>query len=248
MPRTARQASNSNVYHVTARGAGRRRIFEDDEDRRFFTNKLYKLSEKDKVELFAWCLMDNHVHILVKADASDLSKGFHRLATSYACYFNGRHDHVGPVFQDRFDSFPVETEEYLLMTMRYIHLNPLDTGIVHPEDYRWSSYGEYVSESRLCNTSVVLSLLGGKAAFVEFCDPSKGREYLISLNSRNPHLSEAEAKQIAISHLGTDFADQLAMLNRSERNRALHRLKASGLSVRQIERLTGIGRNIVARA
>ena len=132
--------------------------------------------------------------------------------------------------------------------MRYIHLNPLDTGVQHPRDYPWSSYGEYVGEARICNTSVVLGFLGGSVSFEKLCDPSQGRDYLVSLKERGPYLSETEAKRIAVSRFGADFADRLAALDKKERNRALRMLRGQGLSVRQIERLTGIGRNIIARA
>lgn len=248
MPRQARRESNSGIYHVTARGAGRRRLFEDDKDRLRFVERLRALPEKDDVRLLAWCLMDNHAHLLAQASVASLSNGLHRLATSYAHYFNGRHGHVGPVFQGRFDSAPVETEAHLLAAIRYIHLNPLDTGASHPRDCPWNSYGEYVGKPRICDTSLVLELVGGAESFEGYCDPSQGHDYLVSLKERGPYLSEAEAERVAASHLGADFADRLALLDKSERDRALRKLRALGLSVRQIERLTGVGRNIVARA
>lgn len=192
--------------------------------------------------------MDNHVHMLAKADLLHLSKGLHRLATSYALFFNGRHGHVGPVFQDRFGSLPVETDEHLLMAMRYIHLNPLDLGAAFPGDYRWSSYGQYAGKPGLCDTSTVLDLLGGRGSFVEFCDPGHGREDLVSFSAKGPRISDAEAKHLAETCYGADFSDRLVALDKSERDRALRRLKALGLSIRQIERLTGIGRGIIMRA
>ena len=248
MTHAARRESGSGVHHVTMRGAGRRRIFEDDRDRRYFVEGLRELVEKDRVELLAWCLMDNHVHMLAKADLLHLSKGLHRLATSYALFFNGRHGHVGPVFQDRFGSLPVETDEHLLMAMRYIHLNPLDLGAAFPGDYRWSSYGQYAGKPGLCDTSTVLDLLGGRGSFVEFCDPGHGREDLVSFSAKGPRISDAEAKHLAETCYGADFSDRLVALDKSERDRALRRLKARGLSIRQIERLTGIGRGIIMRA
>lgn len=248
MPRKAREDSKSDVYHVTARGAGRRVLFEDDADRRRFVEALGDLVRKDGVELLAWCLMDNHVHLLARAEGPTLSAGIHRLATSYALYFNGRHGHVGPVFQDRFDSLPVLTDEHLLMATRYIHLNPLDLGVEYPGDYPWSSYGQYVGKPGICETSTVLGRLGGRGAFVEFSDPDHGRDYLVSFDAYGPRLSSAEAEQAAVSCLGADYADKLALLDKDERDRAIRKLRALGLSVRQIERMTGIGRNIVARA
>lgn len=106
MPRQARRESNSGIYHVTARGAGRRRLFEDDKDRLRFVERLHTLPEKDGVRLLAWCLMDNHAHLLAQASVASLSYGLHRLATSYAHYFNGRHGHVGPVFQAAVSTAP----------------------------------------------------------------------------------------------------------------------------------------------
>lgn len=248
MPRTARRESASDLYHVTARGAGRRRIFDDDADRKRFVSGLCELTTKDDIGLLAWCLMDNHIHLLAKTQVRSLSKGMHRLTTSYAHYFNGRHGHVGPVFQDRFDSLPIETDEHLLAAVRYIHLNPMDLGIARPENYPWSSFREYLGKPRLCAVETVLDLAGGKESFADFCNPSNGRDHMATLDERHPRISEAEAARIVQSCFGPDFADRFALFDNKERNRALRRLKMLGLSIRQIERLTGIGRNIIARA
>lgn len=248
MPRSARQEATSGIYHVTTRGAGRRIVFEDDGDKRRFLAGLRCLTENNAITLLAWCLMDNHVHLPVEADIEDLSRGLHRLSTSYACYYNGKHGHVGPVFQNRFASNPVETDEHLLATVRYIHLNPLDRGASSPESYYWSSYREYLRKPQLCNTSIVLDLVGGKDRFIQLCNPANERDYPVEPPGKRSRLSEVEAEQVAISYLGPNFADQLALLNRKERNACIYQLKEAGLSIRQIERLTGIGRNIIARA
>lgn len=248
MPRSARRESGSGIYHVTVRGAGRRRIFEDDGDRRRFVEGLGTLVEKDRIALLAWCLMDNHVHVLAKAAVSNMTRGFHRLATSYACYFNGRHGHVGPVFQGRFDSAPVETDEHLLAAARYIHRNPLVLGIEQLDEYPWSSYAQYCGEPGVCDDSIVLDRAGGREAFVELCGRSGANEQMVSLPIKRMRLSEADAERVLASYLGSDPSDRLATLDKAERDRTLRTMKTLGLSVRQIERLTGVGRGIVTRA
>ncbi len=248
MTHAARRESGSGVHHVTMRGAGRRRIFEDDRDRRYFVEGLRELVEKDRVELLAWCLMDNHVHMLAKADLLHLSKGLHRLATSYALFFNGRHGHVGPVFQDRFGSLPVETDEHLLMAMRYIHLNPLDAGRAFPGDYRWSSYGQYAGNR-----------------VVRYVDRarSRWRKGLVRrglLRSRSWARGSGQLQRKRAPHkrrrgqaAGRDLLRGrfLRPIGRARQKRARSRpeeTQALGLSIRQIERLTGIGRGIILRA
>ena len=166
MPRQAREVSHSGCYHVTLRGAGRRSLFEDDEDREAFVRRLRNMVD-DGILLYAWCLMDNHVHLLIGDCGGGISSPLHRLTTSFALCFNGRHSHVGPVFQGRFASFPVETDAHFLETIRYIHTNPKSLGAAAP-DYRWSSYREYVEGEDLCETARALDMLGGVEGFQRF--------------------------------------------------------------------------------
>ena len=88
MPRTARAVSNSGFYHITMRGSGRRILFEDDQDKEAFVRRLHNLVD-DGIALYAWCLMDNHTHLIVGGEGSGLSAPMHKLYTSYALYFNG---------------------------------------------------------------------------------------------------------------------------------------------------------------
>ncbi len=159
MPRTKRVVSESGFYHVTMRGAGRRNIFEDDTDRYEFLKRLRAMVD-DGVKLHAWCLMDNHVHLLINTGKHCISEPLHKLCTSYALSFNGRHAHIGSVFQGRFASFPINADAHLIEVVRYIHLNPKDIGITDPREYKWSSYREYLGEEGLCDTSLVCELLG----------------------------------------------------------------------------------------
>lgn len=158
MPRIARQykKSYSNVYHVILRSINQQEIFFDKEDKRKFLKYLKNTKEKYDYDLYAYVLMNNHVHLLIRNKKEDISKIIQSLATSYACYFNKKYKRIGHVFYNRFNSKCVESLEYLLNTLRYIHYNPKKSGICKSIDYNWSSYHEYVKKSNLIDTSIIL--------------------------------------------------------------------------------------------
>lgn len=128
MPRGPRLDIPGMVYHVICRGIERREIFIDTKDYRFFLNTLERIV-KEEATLYAFCLMPNHTHLLLKPKTG-LATLMRRLLTSYALYFNRRHKRVGYLFQNRFKSTLVQYGEYFLELVRYIHLNPLRAGIV----------------------------------------------------------------------------------------------------------------------
>lgn len=246
MPRRSRKNEQGIYNHITVRGVGRRLLFEDDGDRRRFLFLLKNVSLEESCLIFAWCLMDNHVHLLVQAEAESISKMMQRICSAYSHWFNGKHGHVGHVFQGRYGSTPVMTDEHFLAAIKYIHMNPHDMGIVRPQDYPWSSYQEYLGRKGICRLDVVLEMLGGTDAFVAFHDCSKEDVACVSLAHRR--ISDVEANVIAKRLCGIRYRDTLASLAASERNASLAHLKMAGLSIRQIERLTGIGRGIIANA
>ncbi len=133
-----------------ARGVARQDIFLDDEDRTLFLHILRSVVKKHGWLLYAYCLMDNHYHLLVETPRANISKGMHLLNTRYCVRFNRRHDRVGHVLQGRFKSFLVDRHGYLLELSRYIVLNPVKTGFVkRPEDWRWSSYRATIGLERV---------------------------------------------------------------------------------------------------
>lgn len=235
---------------MTARGAGRRILFESDEDRAFYIGKLASAASSESVSILAWCLMDNHVHLLCEGGLPPLARMMHQLNTSYAHRFNGAHGHVGPVFQSRFDSAPVESDAHFVEVVRYIHLNAKDLGLSEPLAYEWSSYREYASggEGGLCDRERVLDAFGGFEGMAAFHDVGGDDLALVAMTPHRPRVSDAEARSTASSLFGTSFADGIAQMDRSSRDRALKRLYDSGLSIRQIERLTGIGSTAIHRA
>jgi putative transposase len=130
MPRGARLDAPQALHHVMARGIDRQTIFHDDLDRDEFVSRLWKLAGSGAFELFAWALVPNHFHLLLKTARTPLSQAMRSLLTGHALWFNRRHGRVGHVFQNRYKSIVCEEEPYFLELVRYIHLNPLRAGIV----------------------------------------------------------------------------------------------------------------------
>ncbi len=129
------------IYHVTSRGNGRQAIFVDDQDRRAFLSVLERVVRRFDVIVYAWCLMDNHYHLLLETPRANLSKALRQLNGVYTQAFNRRHDKVGHVLQGRFKAILVDRDSYLLELCRYVVLNPVRAKMVRkPESYRWSSY------------------------------------------------------------------------------------------------------------
>ncbi|MBO8159052.1 transposase [Thermosyntropha sp.] len=165
MPRSRRVKSRSGCYHVILRGNEKKPIFYDDEDRLRFISTLQAKKKATGFYLYAFCLMSNHIHMMIGENGRDLSDVMKRIAVSYVSYFNHKHERIGHLFQDRFKSENVESDRYFLALARYIHQNPVKAGLVQrPADYMWSSYGCYLDEKHpffsLVDTDMLLSLLG----------------------------------------------------------------------------------------
>ena len=125
MPRQARLDARGVLHHVMARGIEQGLIFRDDRDRDDFVRRLSELAEKEAWLIYAWALMPNHFHLLVRTGKNPLSRNMRSLMSGYAGYFNRRHKRHGHVFQNRYKSIVCEEETYFLELVRYLHLNPL---------------------------------------------------------------------------------------------------------------------------
>ena len=242
MARKQRLTSATGYYHIVARGVGQQILFETDDDYLFFINKIQKCQEKDPFDIMAYCLMDNHIHMLLRVNEG-LSRIMQRILTSYAYYYNSKYERSGHVFQNRYSSEVVETEGYLLAVIRYIHNNPLNAGISSREEYPWSSWHEYVGFSKLINARPVIELVGGRENFLQFSKIPDETKFMEAVDRRR--IPDKLAIEIICNTLHISSGTKIQALNREERNTALRLLKNEGLSIRQIERLTGISRAII---
>ena len=144
MSRQARIKGEFLIYHVIQRGNERKSLFLSDDDRLKFIETLERMKKKYNFLFYAYCLMDNHVHLLINDNGNDISRLVKSINISYAHYFNRTYKRCGHLFQDRFRSELVDNDGYLLEVSRYIHNNPVRAGIVkEPREYGWSSYNIY---------------------------------------------------------------------------------------------------------
>jgi len=141
MSRLLRIEFPNALYHVTARGDRREDIFEDDEDRKLFLETLGEVIRQFNWVCYAWCLMDNHYHLLIQTPDGNLSKGMRQLNGVYTQASNRRHKRVGHLFQGRFKAILVDSDAYLLELSRYVVLNPVRARMTRkPDSWPWSSY------------------------------------------------------------------------------------------------------------
>lgn len=246
MPRTARKRSASGYYHVLIRGIGKQNIFEDDEDRQRFIDTLKRYKQELTFEIHAYCLMGNHIHILIKDIEDKLDLILKKIEGSYAYYFNWKYERVGHLFQDRFKSEVIEDDGYYLTVLRYIHQNPVKAGLARIEKYKWSSYSEYVLSSSMTDTEFALELLGGKEKYIEFMSETNETNCLEIIDTNR--LTDEKAIAIIRKKYKVKNAQVVQEFPIEQRNQVLHQLKEEGLSVRQLSRLTGLNRGVVLKA
>ena len=251
MPRQARIKSESGIYHIMIRGINRQSIFEDDEDCEKFFQTLKSYKEKCGYQIYAYCFMGNHIHLLLKVGADPLEQIMRRICGSYVYWFNRKYERVGNLFQDRFKSEPVENDAYLLTVVRYIHQNPIQAGIIKDiSKYKWSSYNDYIEIKGLIDTTFVYSLFDEdkKTAADLF------KKYMNELQEDNclemedkHRVTDQSARELIKKTYGLTSSQAIQGLEARKRDAILKNLKEKGLSIRQIERLTGINRGVILR-
>jgi len=137
------------LYHITSRGNEKKKIFLEDADRIKFLKILEDYHDRYGILIHGYILMDNHYHLILETPRGNLLKVMHGINSSYTGYFNRKYGRSGHLFQGRYRGILVERDSYLLSLSRYVHLNSLRAGLVErPEDYRWSSYREYIGREK----------------------------------------------------------------------------------------------------
>lgn len=171
MARRPRLFAPGILYHVIVRGNYRQKTFLNGRDYEAYLERLARYRKRFGVTVYAYCLMSNHVHLLLETGSDPLSKFMQGLQQSYTQYFNRKHHKVGHLFQGRYKAIVCEKDEYLLTLVRYIHLNPIRAKLVQRlDDYRYSGHPEYcgVRASEALETSRVLNMLGGRRSYQRF--------------------------------------------------------------------------------
>ena len=244
MPRSARTFGNSGYLHVIVRGIGRQLLFEEPSDYHYYIWLLEKYSGETGTAVNAYCLMENHVHLLVRHKEGSVSLFMKKMGISYSAYFNRKYERTGHLFQDRFKSEPVDDDAYFLSVNRYILKNPEKAGICSAADYPWSSYSLYFSKDTFVDTSLLHDMIGSESDYREFVAAENDA---VCMESENDGTKEDRTREILRSVLGTENGMILQSFDSAERDEAITALHKAGLSVRTIERITGIGRGIIQK-
>ncbi len=150
MPRGPRLDHPGALHHVIARGIERSTIFRDDSDREDFLSRVERLVLDGSLSVYAWALMPNHVHLLVRTGSRSIGSSMRSLLGGYATVHNRRHERVGHLFQNRYKSILCDEEAYFQTLVQYIHLNPIEGGLVASladlDDHRWTGHSALMSQ------------------------------------------------------------------------------------------------------
>ncbi|ABR46973.1 protein of unknown function DUF1568 [Alkaliphilus metalliredigens QYMF] len=252
MPREAREKSKTGIYHVMVRGINQQDIFEDDDDRQRYLETITRYKNELDFEVYAYCLMNNHVHLLIQEKEAELSKIFKKIGTSYVHYFNWKYERNGHLFQDRYKSEVVETDSYLHTVIRYIHQNPVKAKISGINEYKWSSYNDYIEGHGISDVEFYLEMLGKEKdmatrRYIHYMNELSDDQCLEIVNTLR--ISDEKARE-RIKEIGNlkNISD-LQKLEKDMRNKILGKTKEiEGISILQISRITGITRQVIKKS
>ncbi|WP_234031467.1 transposase [Lentibacillus cibarius] len=250
--RKPRKKSRTGIYHIMLRGVNRQVIFEDEADKHRLLETIKRFKEKSHFKIYSYCLMDNHIHLLMKETEEPVSMIIQRISSSYVHWYNNKYDRTGHLFQERFKSECVETVSYFLTVLRYIHQNPIKAGLAsNVLKSEWTSIHEYIDKPRFIDINLGLKLFSPDRAkaiqlFTLYMQESNDDKCL------NDHIrlrmTDNEIR-IYLAELGVPNSSLLQQMGKKERNELLVKLKAlNGVSHRQLARMTGLSKSVITRA
>jgi len=215
MPRQARIKSSTGIYHIMIRGINKEQIFNRVVHKNKVIEIIKNIREDMEFDVIAYCIMDNHLHLLIKADEDKLETLMKKLNVKYAMHYNKIEKRYGHVFQDRFKSEAVENDKYLLGALRYIHNNPIKAGITkNISDYSWSSAKDYINKHSEIITDKYLKEIAGlfrdKNEFVAFHSISDDNIYIDTKEE------ESENTRNILNSLIEKFVIEYGITNQSQ--------------------------------
>lgn len=242
MARLARELSENGLYHIVFRGVNRQHIFEEAFDYEKLRDILIELKEEMNFQIYAYCFMSNHVHILLKEkEMGDISLIMKRILTKYARWYNIKYGRSGALIANRYKSKPIEVDEYFLSVIRYIHQNPIKAKMINNlSEYEWSSYNEYITNKQgLTDKEFVLEMIT-RDGFIEF--HKKEEELSFNVDDKIK-ISDDEIRINILKKIGVE-PKCIGEMEKNRRNEILRELK-NKYSIRQLERVTGVSRGVI---
>jgi len=247
MARKPRQYGDTGIYHIIIRGNNQENLFYDNEDRIFMLQRLRKYVKQLEIDLYAYCLMGNHVHLLIGKGNYSMPLFVKKLTCSYVYYFNHKYERTGHLFQGRYKSEPVENIEYFKTVYRYIIQNPEKAGICYYSKYDWSSYHLISEEKSFISNTFTIQLFENRTNLYKFLDSFESCNCMEDIYQPPPN---DEALMIEFIKILFEIKSPLdiAQFDLHLMKKYLFTLKKVGLSVSQISRLTSISRKIIREA
>lgn len=243
MPRDKRKKSSTKVYHVIDRGINKQDILLDKQDFIKYVEEIKNTKEKYEYEIYAYALMNDHVHFIIHDKNENMSKAIQSLNIRYSSYFNKKYQRTGHLFENRFRSKVVESESYLKNLVRYIHKNPECAGL---KPYIWTSYNEYLSRNNIISGEAVLKVFGdykGEALnnfkkfhkdYIKFQDYNKDYELVTQI-------TDEEAIDIIKNILKEENLLKVQNYEKNEKEKAIKIiLEIEGIRKEQLSRILGI--------
>lgn len=179
MARVAREKSKTGIYHIVMRGINKQTLFYDDEDKEVFLSRLKIVKEEKPYEIFAYCLMENHIHLLIEEKVEKIGDILRKVLSSYVYWYNSKYERVGNLFQDRFKSEPIEDDKYFLCCVRYILQNPLKTNIYNIWEYKWSSASLLKKDiSSFVNVTKIENYFKDKEQMYQFLEDKEENKFI----------------------------------------------------------------------
>lgn len=246
MPRHPRQVAETGIYHVMLRGLNRDVIFLEDADRERFLYSLSAARAASGCQVLAYCLMTNHVHLVLRTSDEPIGLVVKRLAVGYAGWFNRKYGRAGHLFQDRFLSRPVENDAYLVSLLRYVWNNPVEAGLTaSPEQYRWSSRRFFGRLSPILDDAQLQRLLpSGELSGVV---PVSGMGNMLAAVERPPRHTDGEVAALLRRSCEAANPDEFSSLPAYVQWRAVCELRMRSVPYSQIARVTGLSTSRVRR-
>lgn len=255
MTKILRSYSNSKIYHIILKGIDDQDIFYEDQDRRVFLKKLELTKTEYDNQIYAYCLMDNHVHMVIKIEKEFLSKAIQTLMIRYVQYFNKKYKRIGTLVQSRFKSKNVENQRYFLEVCRYVHRNPENAGVAKTEDYKWSSYQEYLGKSKIIDKNILLHYLNNDIN--EFIKYTAKNDVYENLNELAEYEIISKLKDVEVSNIITKIFHIKELneipyffknLDKIELKQAIEKMKKiKGTNKTQLSRIIRINRAVIER-
>lgn len=244
MARPLRRYGNSKNYHIIFKGNDSQDIFYDDQDRRIFLKHLIDTREEFEYKIYAYCLMTNHIHMIIKSEKEVLSKAMQCLMSRYVRYFNKKYKRTGTLVQGRFKSKNIENQKYFLEVCRYVHRNPENAGIAKTENYKWSSYNEYIGKEKIIDKKVLLEYFENDInKFIDYTIQNDKYENLEEFAEYEiiEKLNDEQVANIIIDMFNIDTMSEISTFFKKQTKEQLKE------NIRKVKRIKGTNKTQIAR-